>query len=408
MPNKKAGQRPASSASVNRLRTVAPNTTPNGKDNMNGGASAIPNPEAARLALQSLLASVPPELRAKIQSDYDRAITQALSEGQPLEKFLPALRFISAAEISTKEFKPLTWVIPDYLPIGLTILAGRPKVGKSWLALQVCRNISAGGKIFGRDVERGRALYLSLEDYERRLKDRMIKQRWPANPKGIDYMLPDAFRDQIQRLNGGGGARLAKVIAEKGYRFVVIDTLSRALKGDQKDESDMTEALAPLQETALRLEISVLVVDHHKKPMTAADPNPVDDILGSTAKGAVADAIWGLYAEQGKAGAKLCITGRDVEQITLKIIRDDFMCWQSEGEAYAIDRTEQRDRIIEAIKMLGRCQLATIAKTVGEDEGNTFRRLQDMANAGMIKRIEDKKHAKVFYDLPESPDQLQL
>jgi DNA-binding IclR family transcriptional regulator len=82
------------------------------------------------------------------------------------------------------------------------------------------------------------------------------------------------------------------------------------------------------------------------------------------------------------------------------------MCWQSEGEAYNIERTEQRDRILEALKLLGRAQVNAIAEAVGEDRGNTFRRLSDMVNNDMIKRITEGK--KVYYALPEYPEQAKL
>jgi RecA-family ATPase len=44
---------------------------------------------------------------------------------------------VTAAELQRKEFPPISYVVPDLIPEGLSILAGRPKVGKSWLALDV-------------------------------------------------------------------------------------------------------------------------------------------------------------------------------------------------------------------------------------------------------------------------------
>ena len=43
----------------------------------------------------------------------------------------------SAKELRTKTFEPLRWTVPKYLPEGLSLLGGRPKIGKSWQALDI-------------------------------------------------------------------------------------------------------------------------------------------------------------------------------------------------------------------------------------------------------------------------------
>ena len=45
---------------------------------------------------------------------------------------------ITARELQTKQFKPVRIILPELIPEGLTILAGKPKIGKSWLMLDVC------------------------------------------------------------------------------------------------------------------------------------------------------------------------------------------------------------------------------------------------------------------------------
>jgi len=361
----------------------------------------------AREHFDAFIKSLPIELQDKLRAQFVAGLTQHLSSDPRLEAFLPPLKLIESNDLLRREFKPPVWIVPAYLPAGLTILAGRPKVGKSWLALQICQAVANKGKVFDQDIERGPVLYLALEDHARRLQNRMQAQGWPADTTGVDFMLVDAFREQIQHLNSGGGMRLAKHIRERGYRLVVVDTFSRALKGDQKDESDMTAAMAPLQETALALEIAIVLIDHHKKPMAAAFPNPIDDILGSTAKGAIADAAWGLYKEQGKRGAKLAIIGRDVDDVTLKLVFDvELHCWQCEGEAREIEKTERRQEILDALKLLARAQLKDVADAIGQPKSHTHYRLQDLVNAGLV--IRTTEGTNVFYSLPGQPKQLEL
>ena len=49
---------------------------------------------------------------------------------------------ITAETLQSKQFKPVRIILPDLIPEGTTILAGKPKVGKSWLALDVCMAVA--------------------------------------------------------------------------------------------------------------------------------------------------------------------------------------------------------------------------------------------------------------------------
>src|SRR5438094_10319972 len=68
----------------------------------------------------------------------------------------------------------LRWVVPGLIPEGLVILAGRPKAGKSWLALKVCLAVAGIEQTLGTlKAEPGEALYCALEDSPRRIKRRL-------------------------------------------------------------------------------------------------------------------------------------------------------------------------------------------------------------------------------------------
>jgi len=46
--------------------------------------------------------------------------------------------------LSTMEFSPTSFIVPSLILVGLTILAGDPKLGKSWFALLLCKAFAAG------------------------------------------------------------------------------------------------------------------------------------------------------------------------------------------------------------------------------------------------------------------------
>ena len=63
-------------------------------------------------------------------------------------------------------YPPLKFVIPGLIPVGLTILAGPPKGGKSWLALQIAVAADMGGEVLGICMPKLKVYYLALEDTE--------------------------------------------------------------------------------------------------------------------------------------------------------------------------------------------------------------------------------------------------
>lgn len=359
-----------------------------------------PNPEEAKEYFEKYLLHLPPEVRAKYERFNLHILTEALSADNAapgLEYLLPALKVIDAATILNTEYPPLAWVVPDYLPPGLAFLIGKPKVGKSWLALQLALSVSTGGKVFGRDVEKGKVLYLALEDNERRLKDRMKKQGWLSNPGKVEIMLADTFREQITALNTGGGKRLLKYIERQKYRVVIVDTFSRAIQGDQLDPGEMTEAVGGLQQYALAKDVAIIIIDHMPKN-TGEGNDPISHIYGSVAKAGVTDTAWGLYKEQGKAGAKLGISGRDVEEYVLQLTFDKrSFYWHCEGNAGDIAMTEQRKAILQALEEVGSAQAKDIAEATSQAVNHVRERLNDLANEGKISRLNDGK--SVIYSI---------
>src|SRR5215213_4571911 len=101
-------------------------------------------------------------------------------------------------DIHNTEYPDAVWIVPGLIPAGMTLLAGRPKAGKSWISLQTSKAVTSGGDIFGEKVECGRVLYLALEDNDRRLKKRMEMQGWSEKSRrNIDFITFNTFVNDI-------------------------------------------------------------------------------------------------------------------------------------------------------------------------------------------------------------------
>lgn len=91
----------------------------------------------------------------------------------------------SCEEIMTTVYKPIEFVVDNLLAQGLYILAGAPKVGKSWLALDMCLSIAKGEKNLGLKTSQGTALYLCLEDSYARIQNRLYELTAPKSKDNI-------------------------------------------------------------------------------------------------------------------------------------------------------------------------------------------------------------------------------
>jgi hypothetical protein len=89
-------------------------------------------------------------------------------------------KIVLASDLQTMTFPPVRQILPGYISEGATIIAGKPKVGKSWLTLDLGLAATANRFTLGTlKPAQGDVLYLALEDNNRRLKRRMGKL-WPV------------------------------------------------------------------------------------------------------------------------------------------------------------------------------------------------------------------------------------
>jgi hypothetical protein len=303
----------------------------------------------------------------------------------------PAQVPLTTAELYDSELPAPQQIVADLVPTGLTILAGRPKLGKSWLAQQIAAAVGTGGSVLGLQAARGRVLYLGLEDTCYRLRDRLHKQQVPRDAA-------ISFHTEWAPL-GQQGLTDLMLAAVQGYSLIVIDTLSRALgSADPMDATDMTQLLGELHRLALRNNLALLLVDHHRKLAANGNADPVDDILGSTAKAGIVDAALGLYRQRADSEAVLKITGRDLCERELALSWDaEHFNWICEGDAEEVACTARQQEILDALVTLGRAQLRDLADATGHERSSLFRRLQGLVTSGLVKRTRERGH--VYYGL---------
>jgi hypothetical protein len=251
---------------------------------------------------------------------------------------------ITAAELMGMDFAPTRWVVPDVLPEGLTLLVGKPKKGKSWMALGTCEAVAVGGVAFGtKRVEQGDTLYLALEDNRKRLRKRLQKilDGRPA-PERMH------LHTEWPRLDEGGAEHLDEWLTKHPEaRLVVVDTLAKIRK-PARGQSVYTEDYAALEQLlplASKHGVAIVVV-HHLRKMAASDP--LDEISSSTGLTAGVDGFLILRRTPGSKGPTLYVDGRDIEEPTeyALIWNINTATWTIEGDAEEVHLSKERGDIL--------------------------------------------------------------
>jgi hypothetical protein len=304
--------------------------------------------------------------------------------GLPAVDIVEQPRPIAATELMNKDLPPVKWAVSRVLPEGVTILAGKPKMGKSWLALGLCVSVAAGGYALGKiRAERGGALYLGLEDQERRLQRRLKKiLAGNAAPKGLEVTWA------WPRLDQGGDDALRGYLEERpDVRLVVVDTLKKIRPRETGSRSvyDLDyEALEPLLPIAAEHGVAILVV-HHLRKLEAGDP--LDMISGSTGLTGGVDGALVLKRDRGKQDATLAVDGRDIEEPSELALRWDteIASWSLMGDAEEFRMSEQRRAIVDLLRSIGSPMgPKEIAAALGRSYGAVRVMLPEMVSDGLI------------------------
>jgi hypothetical protein len=328
--------------------------------------------------------------------DAGHLMITAAQKGEPYKDYLDVLNesrpealgrpeTLDGKALDSLVLDPPRWAVPGVLPQGLTLLAGKPKQGKSFLSINIGLAVAYGGKVLDAEVELGEVLCLALEDSPRRLQDR-CRSMLQGDP------IPDTvhFAFEWPRLNDGGDEYLDHWLSEHpNTRLVVVDTLAKVRERGGRNSQiylDDYSAIGPLKALADNYHVAVLAVHHLRKSESISDP--LDEVSGSTGLTGSADAVLLLRGSRGRSDAELLIIGRDMEDTELALDFDSQSCtWSLLGPADEYRQSELRTAILEVLREsdlpLGPRPVADLLGRNESTIGNTMRR---MAVAGDIKQ----------------------
>jgi 5S rRNA maturation endonuclease (ribonuclease M5) len=235
------------------------------------------------------------------------------------------------------------WILYPLIPARRGIAMFSPaKIGKSLLMLEVAVGISRGTKVLGHTPSRRyRVLYVDFEN-DPRADIRTRLQDMGYGPDDLDHLDYLSFPALTDLDTEQGAARLMAAIAAYSSEVVIIDTISRAVEGEENSNDTW---LAFYRYTGLKLrkaEVAMFRLDHTGKDQTKGQ-------RGGSAKYGDVDAVWKLTKVTEERFRLECTDSRfplDTKSLSLKRLADPLRHEVKESSA----ATEREAKIALIVK----------------------------------------------------------
>lgn len=253
------------------------------------------------------------------------------------------LTTIDGQTLLSTQLETPRFVVSSLIPMGLHILGGAPKTGKSWLMLWLCLCVSKGENLWNYQCRKGTALYLCLEDSYERIQSRLLD---------ITEDAPDNlfFSIMASNLQDGLTEQIEYFLREHpDTNLIVIDTLQN-IRGESNNSNPYANdyrELTVLREIAYKHKIAILCVHHLRK---MKDVDPMNMLSGTTGLSGVVDTVFILDREQRTdSRATLFCTGRDIESQKLVLELDSAThIWKLVSDS-AAEEVKLIDPVIQTV-----------------------------------------------------------
>ena len=299
---------------------------------------------------------------------------------------------VTLKDLQQVEFPPLQWIVDTVMPEGVTLLAAKPKMKKSWLALNIALAVSLGGKALGRlDVMQGRVLYLDLEGNQRRIQHRV------GEVLGIDVTWPEKFHVYTEWVQGDDClVRLEQwMMMHPDTKLVVVDLLGEVRPPvDPRQNSYQYDRafLVELNRFAERYGIAILVIHHTRK---AKGDDVFDEVSGTLGINSAVATMWILSRTQDGT-VVLSLSGRDlIHDDPLALRWDGLTCsFIVDGTAAEASATAERRVVLDLMQDGQDWTPRQMAVDLGKTVNTVNQLLRRMVAEGDVEKVGYGKYRR--------------
>lgn len=305
-----------------------------------------------------------------------------------IKEMSPHVDTINAQALRKIRFDPIKWAVEGFLPSGLTILGGGPKVGKSMLALHLGLGVAIGGCVLGKiKVEQGDVLYLALEDTKRRLQERILGSDIDDDD---DLSCLDLIT-RIPRQHEGGLDYIKWWLEEHPCaRLVIVDTLQKfrkQLNGKSGVYGEDYDVITELKDVADKYDVAFLVLHHLKKvnPKEEMQGDWINQFSGSIGLSGSADTLFILRRARTDKYGTLYRTGRDVEEKNFRMRLDGYG-WVLEEDADTFTMPTWKKQILDYLREHQTVTPTELAEALDLSSNTAQKNLSRLAEEGVIRK----------------------
>lgn len=289
---------------------------------------------------------------------------------------------MDAADLLALDLKPARIVVPDLIAVGTTVLASLPKLGKSWMCVQLSVECALGGEFLGRKVEQGDVLYLPLEDgkerTQRRLKKVLAGRTVPRGSLTIRWDSPP--------LGEGMEAMISEWLdAHPRASMILVDTLGRVrTPGDGRRNAYQVDVqdVGRIQSLVRDRDVALILVHHTKK---GKEDDFVSQVSGTLGIAGSADTVLIVNRKRLVELATIEVTSREMVEDSIGVRFVDAL-WEAAPEALAGVST-QRLAVYDAIKLHGPLWPVAIARLLRAERTSIQHLVNSLLEDGLVERV---------------------
>jgi len=285
--------------------------------------------------------------------------------------------FITASALNFMQFERREFLIESLLASNLTLLAGPPKIGKSFLCLSFAKHIIKQGK---------KVYYCSFEDDYSRLHSRLLE---------LDVLCDDLLIHCGRETVLGSTSdkefnRLQSIAYDDQVALVILDTMERILPStkQKRDYHYYVKVLDKWAKLSLQSNTCILMAHHTRKTDGTPDYHPQNAILGSVGIPATFDTNL-IMARDKDGGIALHVEGKDVKENTFQLRKSGVeFSWKLTSPADKLGDAQKQ--VLEFVERNSGCSQSDIVSKLGKSKPQVSQVVSKLCSEGFLCREDGR------------------